>query len=236
MGEKIASAIYQYEMDISKGVLVAQCNLPQALTDDHLLLLSDGNEDSVKEHRFFVVNDIKSSLKTYLDLNKEVPAAYLEFEDFISGFYQGYLGVPLVVREEIYGVLIFYYPQFPELSKEEIDIAMMLGDQAALAIENARLFDLEQKQRIISEKRRKISESLWDLLKVINSNRSEKEVLEYIAEKSCQLMGDRTATAIYNYDLVLNKSILVAGSNLPPGTTGKPDISSGRCCAGIDQG
>jgi signal transduction histidine kinase len=49
------------------------------------------------------------------------------------------LSVPLVVREEEYGGITLYYRKPQEFSQEEIQLATSVADQAALAIENARL-------------------------------------------------------------------------------------------------
>jgi PAS domain S-box-containing protein len=49
------------------------------------------------------------------------------------------IAVPLIVKGEAYGGLVAYYAAPREFSEEETALAMALGDQAALAIENARL-------------------------------------------------------------------------------------------------
>ncbi len=49
------------------------------------------------------------------------------------------IAVPLIVKGEAYGGLVAYYASPREFSEEETALAMALGDQAALAIENARL-------------------------------------------------------------------------------------------------
>jgi PAS domain S-box-containing protein len=49
------------------------------------------------------------------------------------------LSVPLVIKDEDYGGITLYYRRAREFSQEEIQLAMSVADQAALAIENARL-------------------------------------------------------------------------------------------------
>jgi signal transduction histidine kinase len=49
------------------------------------------------------------------------------------------LAVPLVVQDEVYGSLVFYYIQPRRFSAEEIGVAGSLAEQAALAIDNAGL-------------------------------------------------------------------------------------------------
>jgi signal transduction histidine kinase len=49
------------------------------------------------------------------------------------------IAVPLVVKADVYGGLVVYYQAPREFSAEETALTVALGDQAALAIENARL-------------------------------------------------------------------------------------------------
>jgi len=49
------------------------------------------------------------------------------------------LTVPLIVSHNVYGALALYYAAPHHFSAEEIDLALSFGQQAALAIENARL-------------------------------------------------------------------------------------------------
>ena len=53
--------------------------------------------------------------------------------------YLALVAVPLIVKGEIYGGLVVYYAESRGFSEEETALAMTLGDQVALAIENARL-------------------------------------------------------------------------------------------------
>ena len=57
----------------------------------------------------------------------------------LASQYRALIAVPLIVKDEIYGGLVVYYKEPREFSTEETALAVALGDQAALAIENARL-------------------------------------------------------------------------------------------------
>ncbi len=52
-----------------------------------------------------------------------------------------YLGLPIQIREEVLGVLTFNTVDLHEYSREELAYLNSFADQAAIAIENARLFD-----------------------------------------------------------------------------------------------
>jgi signal transduction histidine kinase len=52
-----------------------------------------------------------------------------------------YLGVPLVAKDEILGVLSFYTKEEHEFSNEEVNFLSTLADQAAIAIQNSQLYE-----------------------------------------------------------------------------------------------
>jgi len=52
-----------------------------------------------------------------------------------------YLGVPLIAKNEVLGVLSFYTKNEHELANEEIDLLRTLAEQAAIAIYNSQLLD-----------------------------------------------------------------------------------------------
>jgi PAS domain S-box-containing protein len=57
----------------------------------------------------------------------------------LAARYRALMAVPLIVKGEAYGGLVVYYVESRQFSEEETALAMALGAQAALAIENARL-------------------------------------------------------------------------------------------------
>jgi signal transduction histidine kinase len=84
--------------------------------------------------------------------------------------YRAILAVPLVVKEEIYGGIVLYYSKPREFLEEEIGLAVAFSDQAALAIENARLFAeaqgkaaLEERQRLARELHDSVSQALYGI-------------------------------------------------------------------------
>jgi PAS domain S-box-containing protein len=80
----------------------------------------------------------------------DLPGKFLEISDQLdpvkrtligrlAAQYRALIAVPLIVKDEIYGGLVVYYREPREFSAEETALTVALGDQAALAIENARL-------------------------------------------------------------------------------------------------
>ncbi len=64
------------------------------------------------------------------------------------------IAVPLVVKADVYGGLVVYYQDRREFSAEEIALTVALGDQAALAIENARLRQHREEAAAAAERNR----------------------------------------------------------------------------------
>jgi PAS domain S-box-containing protein len=75
--------------------------------------------------------------------------------------YQAVLTVPLVIKDEAYGSLMLYYRAPRRFSAEEIELANTLGDQTALAIENARLRTQVERTAVAAERSR-IARDLHD--------------------------------------------------------------------------
>lgn len=80
----------------------------------------------------------------------DLPGKFLEISDQLdpvrrtligrlAAQYRALIAVPLMVKDEIYGALVVFYREPREFSAEETALTMALGDQVALAIENARL-------------------------------------------------------------------------------------------------
>jgi len=75
--------------------------------------------------------------------------------------YCALLTVPLVIKEEFYGNLGFYYNDDRQFSDEDIRLGMSFGNQAALAIENARL-RVQAEQAAILQERSRLARDLHD--------------------------------------------------------------------------
>jgi signal transduction histidine kinase len=62
--------------------------------------------------------------------------------------------VPLLIKDEVYGGMLMYYTEPRALSEEEIQLATSFCDQAALAIENARLRERVEQAAAAAERER----------------------------------------------------------------------------------
>lgn len=91
--------------------------------------------------------------------------------------------VPMVAHDKLVGLAILMGTQDErEFSRQEIHLAQMLANQAAIAIENARLYEDTQRQL-------KVSALLHEASKVINSTLDINEILQSILAQMNELLN-----------------------------------------------
>ena len=59
----------------------------------------------------------------------------------LAGFTRAWMGVPLMIREQAIGMLIFGYAQPDYYTPHHAALALAFANQAAVAVENARLYE-----------------------------------------------------------------------------------------------
>ncbi len=77
-------------------------------------------------------------------------------DDRVLGYteYRACLAVPLVVRDDVWGVIALYYDRPRPFGVDDVGLASSFGDQAALAIENARLREQVERSAVAAERSR----------------------------------------------------------------------------------
>ncbi|MFA4965117.1 MAG: GAF domain-containing protein [Thermoleophilia bacterium] len=68
--------------------------------------------------------------------------------------YGACIAVPLMVEADLFGVIALYYREPRPFSEEDVSLAQSFGDQAALAIENARLREQLERSAVAAERLR----------------------------------------------------------------------------------
>ena len=94
----------------------------------------------------------------------QIDAGTSERELFHRYNIYSYLGLPLIAKQEILGVLSFYSRTEREFSGEEIGFLNALVNQAAIAIFNSRLFEQTREQAIELEKSNKIKDEFLGVM------------------------------------------------------------------------
>ncbi|HEY7218239.1 MAG TPA: GAF domain-containing protein, partial [Candidatus Binatia bacterium] len=107
-------------------------------------------------------------------------------------FYQrhgliSYISLPLVVRNDAFGVFNLYTKEEHEFSAEEIDFLLTLAGQAAIAINNARLYEETERRRREAEELASIARSLTETLDM-------KVIGERVVSSVLKLFGVKGAT------------------------------------------
>lgn len=85
-----------------------------------------------------IVRDKKSVLRQ--DLDQVIPFSVLGLKNYRPKWLS-YLGVPLVAKGEVQGVLDLFSQSPTEFSDEHVSLSTTLGQQVGVAIQNARLFE-----------------------------------------------------------------------------------------------
>lgn len=189
------------------------------------------NDLILMSRRPVVISDIQATYRpalTMADVLDEFQQAYMQA---LVKFYKGMLSVPLFIKNEIYGSLTFYFQDFREFSEEDIQLALSMGDQAALAIENARLYREERNRREEAERRRLVAESLRDMMAVLNSNRSLDAILQQVVNQAVHLLNS-DAVAIYRLREKENVLSIRASYGLSEDTVSQIRIPVGKGIAG----
>lgn len=102
------------------------------------------------------------------------------------GYIRSWLGVPLLVQDHMIGMLTLDHDQPGHYTPRHADLALTIANQAAIAIENARLFEQAQSLAVMVERQR-LARELHD---------SVSQALYGIA------LGARTARALLDRDPV----------------------------------
>lgn len=94
------------------------------------------------------------------------------------------IGVPLVIKDEVYGGLQIYYRKPRPFSDEDVALALTISDQAALAIERQRL-DSQAREAAVAAERNRLARELHDAVtQTLFSASLIAEVLPIIWDKN----------------------------------------------------
>jgi signal transduction histidine kinase/putative methionine-R-sulfoxide reductase with GAF domain len=139
----------------STVITEASANLPEAFDVIKEIPFYEGGADRIlRENKPVAVSDLSESLGRYLDDPQELSEPQKDWVDAILRYFKSHLIVPLIISENLYGTLTFYYEEQREFSTEDIHLALTLATQVSLAIENARLRDTEKEIAVAAERNR----------------------------------------------------------------------------------
>jgi len=105
---------------------------------------------------------------------------------------RGFLGVPIAIRGQAWGNLYLAEKREGEFSERDQEAAVMLADWAAVAIENARLYETSELRRGELERAVRGLEATRDVAVAIGGEIELGPVLELIAKRGRALVGARS--------------------------------------------
>lgn len=107
-----------------------------------------------------------------------------------------WLGVPLIAKGQVIGELALDHSRPGFFTPTHAGLAMAFANQAATAMENARLYAVERERHNEAERRRRVAEGMRDIVAVLNSPQPLDQALQSIARLACQVM-DSQAVALF---------------------------------------
>ena len=102
---------------------------------------------------------------------------------------RSFLGVPIVIRGQVWGNLYLTEKQGGEFSKQDEEAGVILADWAAIAINNARLYESSERRREQAEKAVRGLEATRDVVVAIGGEIALEHVLELIVKRGRVLVG-----------------------------------------------
>ncbi len=148
---------------------------------------------------------------------------------------RSFLGVPIVIRGEAWGNLYLTEKETGEFTEEDEQAASILAQWAAIAIENARLYETSESRRGELEKALRGLEATRDVAVAIGGEIGLEHVLELIVKRGRALVGARSLVIMLREgdSLAVHSSaghaVSVAGVRLPiSGSTSGQVLERGR--------
>ncbi len=122
--------------------------------------------------------------------------------------YVSFAGVPLLFQNRVLGVLAILTRRLHRFTKEEIELLVSFATQAAITIENARLY--AEASRSAAE-----HQALFDVAGLVGSTLKVERVLDVIVERARALLNVRAA-GIFEVDAASNLLVYQRGIGLSP--------------------
>jgi len=104
------------------------------------------------------------SKEVILVSNLQITREGLDSDFFVAQGFRSYLGLPLIAKDQVTGVLSFYSQQERHYSDEEINFLRSLAAQVAVAIHNSQLYEQTRRQASALEKANLVREDFLGVM------------------------------------------------------------------------
>jgi signal transduction histidine kinase/putative methionine-R-sulfoxide reductase with GAF domain len=157
-----ACVLYRNDHESDRVIIEASTGLPDDFAGIDSLPLDaasslgmDTVADSVLSYQPLAVSDLQEAAAAgpAVDLNT-LPEEVRRWQAASARHYRAFLVAPLIIKDELFGSLGFHYIEPRRFPREDVHLAGAFGDQAALAIENARLHEQAERSAVVEERNR----------------------------------------------------------------------------------
>lgn len=178
----------------------------QGLFPDVLAPYSTYSSDNVIGHQ--LIDEKQPVLIPDVASNSPLAEAFRQttgLERFQTQYIRAWLGIPLIAKEQVIGILALHHRRPQTYSQQNADLAMAFANHVAVAIENAQLLEkakrlavLQERQRLARELHDSVSQALYG---IALGTRTAHKVLDQI-----QLDGEAKATLNEPLEYILSLS------------------------------
>ncbi len=116
---------------------------------------------ALAERRPVAISDTSEAAAYLSSGGSDRPEIVADLLNRLAGRFCALFSVPVIVKDEAHGAITFYYCKPHSFSEEEFGLALSVADQAALALENARLRE-QSEQAAVLEERGRLARELHD--------------------------------------------------------------------------
>ncbi len=155
-----ATVLHRIERERKLVAIQASAGLPDALEGFRAVPFdASWADEAILNRQPYLIPDLGQKAIAEEDAGDDLLVK--QWLDVTCQYYRSFLAVPLIIEEQVEHCIAFYYTELKAFSEEELGLAVALADQAALAIENARLQE-RAKELAVVEERQRLARDLHD--------------------------------------------------------------------------
>jgi signal transduction histidine kinase len=148
------------------------------------LLSSPKADQEILERRPFWIEDFGTLNRQQQAAADIIDESIYTWRKVVGALYRAWLAVPLIVKDQVYGSLAFYYAQPQKFDSETVDLATTFANQTSLALENAQLHAQAEETAVLAERNRLARELHDAVTQTLFSTSLIAEVLPRLWERN----------------------------------------------------